>query len=162
MNVSIPNFQHKLSKDLSSIQIEIGILQDRPEVESLSKKEGLKRLTSSQLALKAGRKSITTVVEIFKKFDKKYKLLTAPFEKDQNKEVVNMLDQMIKEINGTATNIRRIENTAQAVVRNPILRGDYGSNKETTEEIKGFNKLFIRTGTMFKQIKARVIKWERI
>lgn len=158
MNVSIPNFQHKLSKDLSSIQIEIGILQDRPEVEALSSEKGLKRLTASQVALKAGRKSITTVVEVFKKFDNKYKLLTAPFEKNQNKEVVNMLDQMIKEINGDALNIRRLENTAQAVIRNPILRGDYGSNKETTEAIKGFNKLFIRTGTMFKAIKARVIK----
>ena len=52
---------------------------------------------------------------------------------------------------------QRIINAVQAVVRNPILRGAYGKNSAKTAKTKGFNKLLMDTGQLFKNIKARLL-----
>jgi hypothetical protein len=46
----------------------------------------------------------------------------------------------------------------QAIVRNPILRGDYGKNKKETIKRKGFDRYMIDTGQFFNSIIARVTK----
>jgi hypothetical protein len=51
-----------------------------------------------------------------------------------------------------------LTNAIQAIVRNPILRGDYGRNNLFTQKVKGFNRLMIDTGQFFNNIKARVFK----
>lgn len=43
------------------------------------------------------------------------------------------------------------------LVRSPILRGEYGGNSKATQEEKGFNKFGINTGTLVKNIKARLV-----
>jgi hypothetical protein len=51
---------------------------------------------------------------------------------------------------------KRVQNLLQAVVRNPILRLEYGTNKPNTVKRKGFNRHLFDTGQMFKSIKAKV------
>lgn len=50
---------------------------------------------------------------------------------------------------------KRAENLLQAIVRNPILRGDYGHNSELTVKIKGFDRYMIDTAQFFRAIRAR-------
>jgi hypothetical protein len=54
--------------------------------------------------------------------------------------------------------MKRVQNLLQAVIRNPILRGDYGRNAMSTARNKGFNRLFIDTGQFFRAIKAKVTR----
>lgn len=51
---------------------------------------------------------------------------------------------------------RRITNAFQAVVRNRITSGELGSNTSARVKSKGFNFLFVATGQVFKEIKARI------
>lgn len=53
-------------------------------------------------------------------------------------------------------NAKRLENLIQAVVRNPIMRNEYGRNKNSTARTKGFNKKLIDTAQLFRAIKAKV------
>ena len=53
---------------------------------------------------------------------------------------------------------QRILNGMRAVVRNPILRGEYGKNSAKWAAVKGFNDLLMMTGQFFKAIEARFKK----
>lgn len=50
---------------------------------------------------------------------------------------------------------KRLENLLQAIVRNPILRLEYGKNTATAADNKGFDRHLFDTGQMFKAITAR-------
>jgi hypothetical protein len=54
--------------------------------------------------------------------------------------------------------IKRVENLVQAIVRNPILRQDYGTNEARTADAKGFDRHLIDTSQMFRALKARARK----
>lgn len=51
--------------------------------------------------------------------------------------------------------IKRVENLLQAVVRNPILKLEYGDNTAITADMKGFDRHLFGTGQTFKAIKAK-------
>ncbi len=51
---------------------------------------------------------------------------------------------------------KRCENLLQAIVRNPILRGEYGKQGRSTTRTKGFYSPMIDTAQLFKSIKASV------
>ena len=74
-----------------------------------------------------------------------------------NKEVVMALNDIVKDMNGQDLH-QRILNGFQAVVRNPILRGEYGKNTSPWARKKGFNQLLMMTGQFFKNVKARFKK----
>lgn len=82
---------------------------------------------------------------------------TRPFLNPSKKsaDLLNFVKAYFQLIGGK-TQKKRVENLLQAVVRNPILRGDYGSNTKKTQKIKGFNRLLIDTGQLFKHITAKV------
>ncbi len=81
---------------------------------------------------------------------------TAPFEK-QNSDVIRFIDDFFKYCFGKSEQ-KRLTNSLQAVVRNPILRKDYGRNSKVTQAIKAFDRLGIDTAQMFKAITATVTK----
>lgn len=95
------------------------------------------------------------VADLAKKLDKMYKWLFKPFRKKSNKEVAKVIVELQGDFN-TNNNKKRLENALQAVVRNPILRKEYGHNALKTIEVKGFDRVMIRTGNFFKNIKARI------
>lgn len=105
--------------------------------------------------LKAGNKIDGTLFGIAEELDAAYKWLRRPFALSTNKDLLAVINTIVEELNGRE-NKRRLINAVQAVVRNPILRGDYGRNSKKTAKEKGFNKLMMSTGQFFKNIKARL------
>lgn len=85
---------------------------------------------------------------------------TAPFRKPTGKsiELQRFLKAFVAYVRDDKSGTRRIENAMQAVVRNPILRGEYGSNSKAAANGKGFDRLLIDTGQLFKAIIARATK----
>lgn len=53
--------------------------------------------------------------------------------------------------------IKQLLNACQAIVRNPILAGQYGGNSPRWEKYKGNNRYAIATGTTFTAIKAVMV-----
>lgn len=83
-------------------------------------------------------------------------LLSAPLKSKKSRDIMRLLDSFFKMVQGSSLKVKRLENALQALIRNPILRGDYGGNTELTTKIKGFNRLFIDTAQVFKNITGRV------
>jgi hypothetical protein len=80
--------------------------------------------------------------------------LTEPFKKATS-DIIRFTREFFKYAFGRSQK-KRLENLLQAVVRNPMLRGDYGSNSAITRKIKGFDRKTIDTAQLFKSIKAAV------
>lgn len=74
--------------------------------------------------------------------------------KDESSDINKFTTAFLKYVT-TEKNIKRVENLLQAVIRNPILRGDYGTNSGATARFKGFNRHLIDTGQMFKSIMVK-------
>lgn len=149
--VGLKNF---INKRLGAYSVEVGILIDGPEKTAA---QGTKNFYGGP-ARKSGKASGVSLRAVLEKFDALYNLLYGAWARPQNKEVAIVVKEMITDMNKSTADKRRFLNAAQAVVRNPILRGDYGQNSPQTAKIKGFNRLLIDTGTMFKNIKARLVK----
>lgn len=82
-------------------------------------------------------------------------IFTQPFIAKKNKEIVTFVKEYFDLCAGR-TQKRRVENLMQAIVRNPILRGDYGKNSPLTAKIKGFNRFMIDTAQLFRAITAKI------
>lgn len=80
-------------------------------------------------------------------------LLLRPFQ-DQSADI-NKFTKAFLQSAVAQKSMKRVENLLQAIVRNPILRGEYGSNKAHTADAKGFDRHLIDTAQMFKAIRAR-------
>lgn len=97
-----------------------------------------------------------TLFSVARDMDEAFKWLRKPFMLESNSDVLAVLKYVVDNLNGKDTR-QRIINAVQAVVRNPILRGAYGKNSAKTAKTKGFNKLLMDTGQLFKNIKARLL-----
>lgn len=84
----------------------------------------------------------------------KFNYLVRPFKAKNNADILRFSKSFFELCLGKGQK-KRCENLIQAIVRNPITRGDYGSNTKLTASIKGFNRLMIDTGQFFKSITAR-------
>lgn len=147
-------------------QFQVGILQNKQHYAPARKLVGFRNgnpvyekswynFAGIQL-LRAGNKVDGTLKGVAKEMDEAYKWLRRPWEISKNKDLIGIIHYIVEDINGRE-NKQRILNGIQAVVRNPILRGDYGKNSRKRAKEKGFNKLMMATGQFFKNIKARFI-----
>lgn len=82
--------------------------------------------------------------------------LSEPFEK-KSSEILRFTTAFLK-MAIARSNPKRVENLMQAIVRNPILRGEYGSNSAITKRIKGFDRFMIDTAQTFKSIRSKVYR----
>jgi len=148
-------FQDQVKGKLQVYNFEVGILNDK---QRKSPKKGLKSFVGG-VARKTGAISGITLSEASKDLREKtgINFYTRPFKSRMNKDINRLLKNFFDYAFGRSTQ-KRLTNTLQAVVRNPITRGDYGVNNPLTAKIKGFNRLMIDTGQLFKNIKARVLK----
>jgi hypothetical protein len=142
---------------------EVGILENSPHKEALSKKEGLTSLAGGPARKKSRANSGLTLSDVSESLRKEsgINFYQRPFKMRTNKEILRFSKAFLKSVmtpNGNMKEKRRVENLLQAIVRNPILRGDYGINKRATAARKGFNRFMIDTGQLFKGIKAKVKK----
>lgn len=143
-------------------EFQVGVLEDGPHKEARRGAIGLKG--QDVLSSYAGgpiRKSSRTTGELTiaevseanrNRMGVNY--LTAPFE-HRTATIIKFANEFFKLVFGRSEQ-RRVVNLLQAIVRNPILRGDYGSNGPLTRKIKGFDRKMIDTAQLFKAIKAAV------
>lgn len=86
-------------------------------------------------------------------------LLQAPFQK-QSSEIIKFTDYFLRYIikQSGSSGLKRLENLLQAIVRNPILKQEYGMNSSGTADNKGFDRHLFDTGQMFKALRAKAIR----
>jgi hypothetical protein len=155
-----------ITQKFGNYNFEVGILSD---ANKKKRGKGTKKFAGMEIAAsgnssttdkdyaatKTGKLSLVYIAKTLEKYH--FKWLTRPFKyKGLNHDVQRMVDELAAQVFGKKSpNNKRLENAVQAVVRNPILRGDYGSNATSTIASKGFDKLGIATGQFFKAIKAK-------
>lgn len=155
MELVIRNLSKKLAFKLQQYEVEVGLLADK---QRRKPKFGQFKTYAGKTLLREGEMSNgASLVEVAEYLDKKYKWLRKPFLLKTNKEVVSVLNDIVKDMNGKDLK-KRILNGFQAVVRNPILRGEYGLHSEKWAKKKGFNQLLMMTGQFFKSVNARFKK----
>lgn len=154
-------FYQKLRGRVQKHYFEVGILEgNKPHKNPLPKTKGLSTYAGGPRR-KLGRKSDLKMKEVSAqaRINTGINYLKEPF-KQKDKAVYKLLDQFFKVVRdpNSASKKKRFINTVQAVVRNPILKKEYGPNSRIWAKEKGFNRKFIDTAQLFKNIKARLVR----
>lgn len=152
MELKIKNLSKKLSFKLAKYEVQVGLLENKQRKKP--KFNEFKNYAGKKLLREGGASKGASLVKVAEYLDTRYKWLRKPFLLRNNKEVVVVINDIIKDMNGKGDK-QRILNGFQAVARNPILRGEYGKNNNKWAKKKGFNDLLMMTGQTFKSIKAR-------
>lgn len=156
-------FQKNVQGLFGKYSFEVGILEDAPHKVGAIGKRGLKGAdVVTQYAggprrkFAPGKVSDKTVAEVSAENRKRlgYNYLMRPFE-DRTSDIVKFSTEFLKLVFGKSQ-VKRVENLLQAIVRNPILRGEVGKQSPLTTAIKTFNRPMIDTSQLFQAIKARV------
>lgn len=157
MNIKLDRRFTKQAKGVfEKYQFQVGVLEDGPHKQALPKEKGLKNFAGGP-ARKTGFKSFQNISEVSEALRKRtgINFYTEPFNSKKNRDILEFTKSFFDLCAGR-TQARRAENLLQAIVRNPILRGDYGKNTRQTAKLKGFNRLMIDTAQLFKAITAKV------
>jgi hypothetical protein len=155
-------FSKKLAGKISAYNFEVGILQDKPhrnaEVPAGFFDEPRLGSYAGGPVRKATRQSSgKTIGEILIENMKRLNInfLLRPFQ-SENEPLIKFMGAFLKlAAKSPGMSIKRVENLLQAVVRNPILKQEYGRNKSATADAKGFDRHLVDTAQTFKAIKAR-------
>ena len=160
MNIEFgKSWQKKLKGRIETYNFEVGILDDKPHRYALDGgpdgQDNLGSYAGGPIRKASMQRSPKTVGDIFiENMERKnINFLLRPFQ-ERNSEILRFTTAFLRMV-VAKSNARRVENLLQAVVRNPILRQEYGANKSSTADAKGFNRYLFNTGQMFKAIKAR-------
>jgi hypothetical protein len=147
-------FTKKTKGVFEKYSFEVGILVDSVHKEAVP--SSLKSFAGGPARRTSNRSSGVMVSEVSEHLRKRFgNFYTLPFSSGKNKDILNFTKSFFDLCAGRSQ-AKRCENMLQAIVRNPILRGDYGRNSKITANIKGFNRLMIDTAQFFKSITAKV------
>lgn len=151
----------KLQGRIEQFEFEVGIFDDKPHMDPVETGRfdppdlktyagGPVRRTSRQKgALTTGQ----VLIENMKRLN--INLLQRPFQ-ERNSDILKFTEYFLRLVTRRQSSIKRLENLLQAIVRNPILKKEYGVNKAATADAKGFDRHLFDTGQMFRAIRARV------
>lgn len=136
---------------------DVGILEDAPHKQALPKSKGLKTYAGGPARKVSNKESGLSIGDVSERLRKLtgINFYTKPFSSTKNKDILAFTKSFFDLCAGR-TEARRVENFLQAIVRNPILRGDYGKNTDVTAKAKGFNRFMIDTSQLFQAIVAKV------
>lgn len=149
----------KLTRAIEGYEFEVGILEDKPHRKPVE--HGL--FDTPQLSQYAGgpvRKATRensdqsvgdVLVQNMERMN--LNLLLRPFQ-EHSSDLIKFTTEFLKTAVAKGS-LKRVENLLQAIVRNPILKQEYGTNSPGTADAKGFDRHLIDTGQTFKAIKAR-------
>lgn len=153
-------FKKNVAGRFGKYSFQVGVLEDGPHRDPKRGERGQKGADvlgtyAGGPVRKAGRSSSKSVAEVSKEFREHVGVnyLTEPFKR-KSSDIIKFSNEFFKLAFGRSEK-RRAENLLQAIVRNPILRGDYGSNSTLTQKIKGFDRKGIDTAQLFKNIRAK-------
>lgn len=152
---SIEDLEKELNSFLKKNSILFGV-ENKIEKTPLSKEQGLKNFAGGSARKISAKQSKNTTTDLAEKFEEEYGIFSKPASNPKNKEVIEVVDDLMDMYFLKRDLKKRAQNGAQAVVRNPILRGDYGNNTNKTVNIKGFDRLMIDTGQFFNSIIADI------
>lgn len=147
------SFKKKLKSRIENFEFEVGILEDKSHYEATLDES----VYAGGPVLKKSRiKSPQTTGDIFIENQERLgiNLLSRPFQ-EKNSDILKFTKAFLELVTGGKASIKRVENLLQAIVRNPILNEEYGSNKASTADAKGFDRHLFATGQMFRAILAR-------
>ncbi len=152
-----------LQKQINKFDMQVGVFDNIPRRKAVhGKKAKVMTFAGGPIRKAVAAKVPSMSGEVAADLEKRYRWLSNPFIKsasNQTKDTINFTDYFLRSIvkgDRSASSLRRIANLLQAIVRNPITRGEYGSNSSEYAKIKGFNRLLFDTGQFFKSITARV------
>lgn len=153
-------FKRNVAGRFGKYSFEVGVLTDGPHSSPAKGQRGLKgkdvigSYAGGPVRRKSGKPSGLSISDVSKSLRERLGVnyLTEPF-KDKSADIIKFSKEFFKLVFGRSER-KRVENLLQAIVRNPMLRGDYGSNSALTQKIKGFDRLTIDTAQLFKSIKA--------
>jgi hypothetical protein len=154
------NFGERVQARYDRFRMEVGVLNDGPHKLPKERPPGAENFNANLTTYaggpvrKLGKPSGVTIAEVSAKNRERlgFNYLTAPF-KNKSADIVKFTNAFFRFAFGRSQK-KRLENLLQAIVRNPILRGEYGSNAPLTKRIKGFDRKMIDTAQLFKAIKA--------
>lgn len=153
--------QKTLQGTFEKYEFEVGILEDKPHklpVEwnhtQTNDSEVLTKYAGATVRKASRKNSDKTVAQVSKEMREKYDYLVAPFKK-KDAAIQKLIKDFFKLAFGKSES-KRLQNTLQAVVRNPILKKEYGPNTSATQRHKGFDHVMMDTAQFFKSIRARV------
>lgn len=169
MNITLDkNFKKRAKGRFEKYDFEVGILENKPHKLPMVK-NGFNQFGyyAGGPVRRAGKKGPNSLNDIsqFIREDMRTNYLQEPFKGGgANKDVMRFAEGYFRLVQGKVS-VNQVQNLLQAIVRNPFLRGDYGSNSRTTIAEKGFDRFGIDTGQFFKAIKAtakkvRFWKWK--
>lgn len=157
-------FTKKLAGRIGTWSMEVGVLDDKPHFEPSTESSAFgptgnlksfaggpaRKQTRVKGALSTGEVLSANMARLNKN------ILLLPFM-DHDTEMNKFVRAFLQLAIGRSS-VKRVQNLMQAVVRNPILRQEYGKNLIQTAREKGFNRHLIDTAQMFKAIKAKVVR----
>ena len=149
-----------LKGKIERFNFEVGILDHKthrdPVVQSRFEQPQLSSYAGGPVRRAQRKASNQSTSEIFIENMKRLNinLLLRPFQ-EKSSDIIRFTTEFLK-MAVAKGNKKRVENLLQAIVRNPILKQEYGSNKSSTADAKGFDRHLFDTGQMFKAIRARV------
>lgn len=153
-------FKDKLKGRFGKYDLRVGILADKPHklakrgVPGLKGQEIINKFAGGPVRQVSFKNSGMTISQVSRENRKNlgFNYLLKPFSK-KSSDIIKFTNEFFRLAFGKSEK-KRAENLLQAIVRNPILRKEYGSNSKLTKKIKGFDRYMIDTGQLFKNIKA--------
>lgn len=154
-------FSKRLAGRIEQYEFEVGILEDKEYKLPLETPEGqppqLKTYAGGPARKQTREGSGQMISDVLLGNMKRLNIniLQRPFQ-ETSSAILKFTEAFLKmAVSGTVSE-KRVVNLIQAIVRNPILRQEYGKNKSATADAKGFDRHLIDTGQTFQNIKARV------
>lgn len=153
-------FAKKLQHRIEQYNFEVGVLDDKPYRDpvyhSLLETPQLGNYAGGPVRKATRQDSGKTVGEVLIDNMKRLNinLLWRPFQ-DENSDILKFTRAFLQMAVAKGS-VKRVENLLQAIVRNPILKQEYGGNSSATADAKGFDRHLIDTGQTFKSIRAKV------
>ena len=153
-------FAKKLQGRFGKYDFQVGVLENsvhkKPKVgvRGLKGSDVITQYAGGPIRKKSAESSGVSVAEVSAANRDRlgFNYLKEPF-KQKSSDIIKFSNEFFKLAFGRSQK-KRAENLLQAIVRNPILRGDYGGNSPVTQKIKGFDRGMIDTAQLFKSLKA--------
>lgn len=151
----------KLQARIERYEFEVGVLDDKahmdPVVTGRLETPDLKSYAGGPVRRTSRQQGELTVGQVLVENMQRLNIniLQRPFQ-ERNSDILKFTTEFLKYVTSGKASLRRLENLLQAIVRNPILKQEYGHNKPGTADAKGFDRHLFDTGQMFKAIRARV------
>jgi hypothetical protein len=155
VNIKVKHLDPLITKDdISVAEAEVGFFGDKKEPKA-NRAKGFKSFAGGQ-ALKSPGKSGVSITDVATYNDDRYdwfNFVTNNTDESLAKVTVAMAMLICKYDDKS---IRRYKNALTEWLRRPIKSRNFGSNAPRTIKWKGFDWPMVRTGTMFRAVKARL------